>query len=128
MSYVIQPVPNPESVPELKPLLDHRDDAEFVEQLLQSLHRADALAKDGGLDPEIYQALPLEGMNGWPTTFDEYVNYLVIYSRWVPHQSESKAWVNPTSPVVGEHREVVRLPLLVLLVDRPGSGRWRQTR
>lgn len=106
MSFVIKPIPDPEDVPELKLLLDHKDDEAFVAQLLQSLNKANDLAKDGGLDLAIYDALPLEGMNGWPTTFDEYVKYLVLYSRWVPHQSTNPAWVNPTSPVHGEHREV----------------------
>lgn len=111
MSFVIKPIPTPESVPELKPLLDHRDDVTFVPLLEQSLVLANTRAQDrsngGGLDEAIYNALPLDGMGGsWPTTFDEYVNYLVLYSRWIPHQSTDAAWVNPTSPVHEEHREV----------------------
>ena len=106
MSFIVKPIPTPEEVPELKPLLDHKEDSTFIAQLLESLNKANDLAKDNGLDPQIYDALPLEGMNGWPTTFDEYVYYLVVYSRWIPHQSTNPAWVNPTSPIPGEHREV----------------------
>lgn len=106
MSFVIKPIPEPADVPELKLLLDHKDDEKFVTMLLESLKKANDQARNGGLDPAIYDALPLEGMNGWPTTFDEYVKYLVLYSRWVPHQSTNPAWVNPTSPIPGEHREV----------------------
>ena len=106
MSFVIKPTSEPEDVPELKLLLDHKDDEKFVTMLLESLKKANDQARNGGLDPAIYDALPLEGMNGWPTTFDEYVKYLVLYSRWVPHQSTNPAWVNPTSPIPGEHREV----------------------
>ena len=106
MSFVIKPIPDPKDVPELKLLLDHKDDETFVTMLLESLKKADDQARNGGLDRAIYDALPLEGMNGWPTTFDEYVKYLVLYSRWVPHQSTKPAWVNPTSPISGEHREV----------------------
>ena len=106
MSYVVKPIPAPEDVPELRLLLDHRDDESFIAMLEHSLKKANDLANDGGLDKKIYKALPLEGMTGWPTTFDEYVNYLVLYSRWIPHQSADDAWVNPTSPIPGEHREV----------------------
>jgi phosphatidylserine decarboxylase len=106
MSFVIKPIPEPADVPELKLLLDHKDDEKFVAMLLESLNKANDQARNDGLDPAIYDALPLEGMNGWPTTFDEYVKYLVLYSRWVPHQSTNPAWVNPTSPISGEHREV----------------------
>jgi phosphatidylserine decarboxylase len=106
MSFVIKPIPEPADVPELKLLLDHKDDEKFVTMLLESLKKANDQARNGGLNRAIYDALPLEGMNGWPTTFDEYVKYLVLYSRWVPHQSTNPAWVNPTSPIPGEHREV----------------------
>ncbi|MEM7360706.1 MAG: phosphatidylserine decarboxylase [Pseudomonadota bacterium] len=107
MSFVIQPVPDPRTIPELKPLFDHESDQEFMDQLLYSLNIANKKAKEGGLDKKLYQALPLEGMNGrWPTTFEEYTNYLAIYSRWVPHQSVNPVWINPTSSVPGEHQEV----------------------
>ncbi len=104
MGFIIEPIPEPESVAALKPLLDHKDDTDFVAQLLESLNKANDQAKAGGLDPALYEALPLKGMSGWPTTFDEYVNYLRVYSRWIPHQSENPAWANPTD--LGEHQEV----------------------
>lgn len=110
MAIIIEPIPAAADVAVLKPLLDHKDDTDFVAQLLESLKKANDLAskptKDGGLDPALYKALPLKGMNGWPTTFDEYAYYLVVYSRWLPQQSTNPVWINPTGPVVGEHREV----------------------
>lgn len=107
MSYIIHPIPSPADVPELRKLLEHRDDEAFVAQLERSLTMARDTARNGGLDQAIYDRLPLDGMDGrWPTTFDEYLNYLVIYSRWVPHQEAHAAWLNPKSPVLGEHREV----------------------
>ena len=84
MSFVIKPVPNPRKIPQLQPLFDHEHDETFIAQLLQSLNSANDKAKDKdtGLNPELYAALPLDGMHDrWPTTFDEYVNYLALYSR-----------------------------------------------
>ena len=118
MGYIIEPIPEPESVTALKPLLDHRGDKEFVKQLLESLKKANDQAKEGGLDQALYEALPLKGMNGWPTTFDEYVYYLCVYSRWIPHQSDNPAWADPTD--LGEHQEVYDyLCWFYWLIDQP---------
>ena len=118
MGLIIEPVPAPEDLPALKPLLDHKDDQEFVAQLLESLAKADDQAKDGGLDPALYDALPLEGMDGWPRTFDEYVYYLCVYSRWIPHQSDDPVWDDPTD--LGEHQEVYDyLCWFYWLIDQP---------
>lgn len=115
-SFVVPPVKDPRDIPELELLFDNADD-DFVEKLELSLRNADHLAKptsDGGmgkLDSTLYHALPLGDMDGWPTTFDEYAKYLAIYSRWIPHQSDDDAWlnpdwVNPDNGVIDEHREV----------------------
>jgi phosphatidylserine decarboxylase len=116
-SYVVPPIEDPKTIPELKLLFENADDT-FVAQLELSLNRANDKAKpksEGGggeLDSRLYAALPLEGMDGrWPTTFDEYANYLAIYSRWIPHQSDDDAWlnpdwVNPGNGIIDEHREV----------------------
>jgi len=118
MGLIIGPVPKPANVAALKPLLDHAGDQEFVAQLEESLSKANDQAKDGGLDPALYEALPLQGMNGWPTTFDAYVQYLCIYSRWIPHQSDDPAWAEPTD--LGEHQEVYDyLCWFYWLVDQP---------
>lgn len=118
MGFIIEPVPRPESLTALEPLLDHKDDQDFVAQLLESLNKANDQAKDGGLDQALYDALPLQGMNGWPTTFDEYVYYLCVYSRWVPHQSDDPAWADPSD--LGEHQEVYDyLCWFYWLIDQP---------
>ena len=129
MTIFVEPIPAPADVAVLKPLLEHKDDAAFLAQLLESLNNANDKAKpavEGGkglLDPRLYEALPLPGMNGrWPTTFDEYVTYLTVYGRWLPHQSTNPVWVNPspTAPIVGEHREVYDyLCWFFWMIDQP---------
>ncbi len=118
MGFVIEPIPQPESLTALKPLLDHKDDTEFVSQLLESLKNANELAQNGGLYQPLYDALPLKGMDGWPTTFEEYVYYLCVYSRWIPHQSPDSAWADPSNP--NEHQEVYDyLCWFYWLIDQP---------
>jgi len=123
MKIMVRPIPEPKDAETVKPLLDHRDDATFVAQLEESLNKANDLARAGGLAPELYQALPDSlGLDGWPTTLDEYALYLVVYSRWLPQQSTNPAWVNPTapSPYEGEHREVYDyLCWFYWLIDQP---------
>lgn len=120
MSIIAEPIPDPAELAVLRPLFDHRDDTEFVSRLVESLAKADAAAVDGGLDQALYDALPLPGMNGWPTTFDEYAYYLAVYSRWLPQQSSDPAWLEPGGPVIGEHREVYdRLCWFHWLIDQP---------
>ena len=115
----VDPIPDPKSIDPLRPLLEHRDDADFAAQLVESLTRARNLASNGGLNPALYKALPLPGMNGWPTTFDEYVEYLVAYSRWIPQQSTDPAWLDPGNPL-GEHQEVYdRLCWFYWLINQP---------
>ncbi len=115
----VDPIPGPKSIDPLRPLLEHRNDADFAAQLVESLTRARNLASNGGLNPALYKALPLPGMNGWPTTFDEYVEYLVAYSRWIPQQSTDPAWLDPGNPL-GEHQEVYdRLCWFYWLINQP---------
>jgi phosphatidylserine decarboxylase len=118
MGFILQPIPEPECVAALKPLLSHRTDAAFHAQLLESLKKAHDQAKNGGLNKALYEALPLEGMTGWPLTFDEYVRYLCIFSRWIPHQTSDKAWEKPTN--LAEHQEVYDyLCWFYWLIDQP---------
>ncbi len=120
MAVIIEPVPDPADVPVLAPLLAHRADEDFVGQLEESLRTADDRAANGGLARQLYDALPIPGMDGWPTTFDAYVHYLVLYSRWLPQQSTDPAWINPGGPVIGEHREVYdHLCWFHWLIDQP---------
>ena len=120
MAIIVKPIPNSADVRVLKPLLDHRADADFLAQLLESLNKANDQAKNGGLDQRLYEALPLPGMKGWPTTFDEYVYYLTVYSRWLPQQSTDPVWVNPSGPIVSEHQEVYDyLCWFYWLIDQP---------
>ena len=122
MGFIIEPIPEAEDIPALKPLLDHKDDKTFIAQLEESLKKADKKAKrgekHGGLKHDLYKALPLKGMDGWPTNFDEYVYYLRVYSRWIPHQSPNPAWADPTD--LAEHQEVYDyLCWFYWLIDQP---------
>jgi len=120
MSIIVEPITVPENVAVLKPLFEHKDDAAFVAQLLESLQQANDKAKNGGLAHGLYEALPLPGMNGcWPTTFDEYAYYLAAYGRWIPHQSTNPVWVDPSSSI-GEHQEVYDyLCWFYWMIDQP---------
>lgn len=106
MGFIIEPIPKQEDLACLATLLEHSDDEDFRTQLHESLKHANDLALDPkcGLKPRLYKALPLKGMNGWPKTFEEYVYYLRVFSRWIPHQSLDPAWLDPTD--LKEHQEV----------------------
>ncbi|MGA7690507.1 MAG: phosphatidylserine decarboxylase [Jiangellales bacterium] len=121
MTIVVSPIPAPEDVAVLAPLMEHRDDEAFVAQLAESLSAANDRAGNGALRAELYSALPKGlGMDGWPTTFDEYVYYLVVYGRWLPQQSSDPAWTYPGGPVIGDHREVYDyLCWFYWLIDQP---------
>lgn len=125
MTILIESLPAPEDIPELKALLDHRDDVDFVALLLESLATANSTAlcePPQGLAPSLYQALPFENMDGWPLTLDAYVGFLVRFSRWIPQQSTDPVWIDPTSQV-GEHQEVYdRLCYFYWLIDQPLSN------
>ena len=66
-------------------------------------------------------------MDGWPTTFEAYVDFLVRFSRWIPQQSSDPVWVEPGNPQ-GEHQEVYdRLCYFYWLIDQDlGDGRVLQ--
>ena len=111
MGFIIEPIPEPRKVAALEPLLAHKRDEDFVAKLLESLNLANDRAKNGGLAPALYEALPLEGMDGWPTTFEEYVNYLCVFSRWIPHQSDESTrtpHVQHSAAWQRSHRESVK--------------------
>jgi hypothetical protein len=118
---VVPDIPAAEDVAVLAPLLEHGDDPDFVAQLVESLTGAKQRAANGGLASDLYQALPRGlGMDGWPTTFDEYVCYLIVYGRWLPQESSDPAWTYPGGPVVADHREVHDyLCWFYWLIDQP---------
>lgn len=124
MAIVVTPIPDAEDVAVLAPLLEHGDDSEFVARLVESLAAANERAGNGGLASDLYHALPRGlGLDGWPTTFDEYVRYLIVYGRWLPQESSDPAWTYPGGPVVGDHREVYDyLCWFYWLIDQPLDG------
>jgi len=77
-------------------------DDDFEKLLVESLNKADDLAKNGGdeqppLNAELYTVL------SWPTTVGDYLEFLVEFSRWVPKQTDCPAWLNPDT---NGHQEV----------------------
>ena len=107
--------PAPENVPELKPLVDHEMDADFVALLTASLTKAKQEAQEN-LAPVLFAALQ------WPLTLRDYLDYLVWFARWIPQQSDDPAWLDPGT---SEHQEVYdRLCHFYWLIDQSvGSGR-----
>jgi len=117
MTIRFAPLPAPKDIPQLKPLLDHADEADFVALLEDSLKMADDKAKTD-LDPALYAALPYAD-TAWPTTFDTYISFLVEFAHWIPQQSSDPAWLDPDSPL-GEHQEVYdHLCFFYWLIDQP---------
>ncbi len=117
MTIFVEPIPEPSEVPELKQLLDHREDSQFVDFLERSLKAAyDKASRE--LDPALFQAIPF-GTGKWPLTFDEYAEFLVKFSHWIPQQSTNPVWTDPTNPQ-GEHQEVYgHLCFFYWLIDQP---------
>ena len=117
MTIFVEPIPEPSQIPELKPLLDRRNDVEFVNLLERSLRAArDKASKE--LKPALFQAIPF-GTGNWPTTFDEYAEFLAKFSHWIPQQSTNPVWKDPTNPQ-GEHQEVFdHLCFFYWLIDQP---------
>ena len=77
MTTRLNPIPAPEDVAELKPLLALAKEDSFRALLEESLRRANDLARDGDpqtqikpLDRVLYDALPWAD-TPWPTTVDE---------------------------------------------------------
>ncbi len=87
----------------------------LADQLARSLVRAREAA-EADLDADLFAALE------WPRTIDEYEHYLTSFIRWVPRQSNAKAW-EKTTP---EHRyaEEVndRIAHFYFLVDQEVDG------
>lgn len=135
MTIAIKQLPDPSDIPELATLLEHRGDMEFLPMLVRSLERASQRAQlplPEGLDPALYAALPFDGMDGWPTTIETYVDFLVRFSRWIPQQSSDPVWCEPGSETkrnpLGEHQEVYdRLCFFYWLIDQDlGDGKVLQ--
>jgi hypothetical protein len=95
MTIFVEPIPRPDQVPELKQLLDHKDDAEFVTLLENSLRAAHHNAHES-LNRNLFKAIPF-GAGKWPVTFDEYAEFLVKFAHWIPQQSTNPVWTDPTN-------------------------------
>lgn len=106
--------PAPSEVPLLRPVLAHEGDTDFVAMLETSLRQAQDAAR-AGLAADLFASLP------WPTTFADYLEFLVVFARWIPQQSSDPAWIDPGTP---EHQEVYdRLCHFYWLIDQPvGPG------
>lgn len=110
--------PDPTEVSELASLIEHGQDADFVALLEESLRKAKDVAQNGdpakgieNLDPGLFKALP------WPTTFGEYLKFLVEFAHWIPQQSSDPVWLDPGTQ---EHQEVYdRLCHFYWLIDQP---------
>ncbi|PCJ95011.1 MAG: phosphatidylserine decarboxylase [Flavobacteriaceae bacterium] len=53
------------------------------------------------MDSDLY--LAIEKIYGWPSTAEEWVYYVTIFSRWIPQQSEHEGWQDPKT---GHSQEV----------------------
>ena len=112
-----EPIPRPEDVPELQPLMAHRNDADFVSLLESSLKAAHEIASVD-LNQALFEAIPF-GTGKWPLTFDEYAEFLVRFTHWLPQQSSNPVWLDPGNPL-GEHQEVYdHLCFFSWLIDQP---------
>lgn len=110
MTAALPAAPAPEDVPRVARVLAHESDADFVDLLELSLREAQARAR-ADLDPALLAALP------WPSTFRDYLGFLVEFARWVPQESSDPAWSDPGTP---EHQEVYdRLCHFYWLIDQP---------
>ncbi|GJM09211.1 MAG: hypothetical protein DHS20C11_14870 [Lysobacteraceae bacterium] len=117
MTLFVQPIPSPEDVPELDQLMAHKDDEVFVTLLEKSLAMAHGEASKN-LNPALFKAIPF-GTGDWPLTFDQYAEFLVKFSHWIPQQSPNPVWTDPGNPQ-GEHQEVYdHLCFFYWLIDQP---------
>ena len=93
----------------LKCIIDKNNHNDFTCLLEQSLKQAKNQAQKS-LSPLLYQALD------WPKNLEEYIDYLTVFSHWVPQQSGDPAWLKPETD---EHQEIYdRLCHFYWLVDQ----------
>jgi len=79
-------------VEKLKTILSN--DSKMNAALLSSLNVAVSSAKET-LNSELYQAIDREFKgNGWPTTIEGYLDYLDIYVRMIPNESNDPCYPN----------------------------------
>lgn len=85
------------------------NDKEFTKLLLVSLHQAKHIAEKQ-LKPALFKALQ------WPLSLDEYHQYLITYSKWVPKESKDPIWIIPGT---NGHQEIDdRLNHFYWLIDQ----------
>lgn len=100
-------------VHELRSVLDREEG--LANRLEGSLRKARESAQ-AELHPDLFEALE------WPTSIDEYEDYLKRFVRWVPRQSDAKAWQKP-EPGQRQAKEVNdRTAHFFFLVDQEVGG------
>jgi len=67
-------------------------DSNLTALLEESIIKANSIASDT-MDPQLYAAI--QKINGWPSNVDEWLLYIIEFSRWMPHQSDHEGWQDP---------------------------------
>jgi len=81
------------------------NNATFKTDLLYSIQSAQSTGHQN-LEPKLYDAF-LIGVNGWPSSIDEYFRFLTWFSSYVPQQSNYEGWLNGTTQDYNStHQEV----------------------
>lgn len=95
------------------------NNATFETDLLYSIQSAKSRGRQN-LDPKLYYAF-LIGVNGWPSSIDEYFRFLTWFSSYVPQQSNYEGWLNGTTQdYYSTHQEVYdRLCHFYFLIYQP---------
>jgi len=108
----------------LKELNEHiKANPNFQADLLYSLQTANSNAsQNGGLDSRLYEAFRIAGVNGWPTSFEEYFAFLTWFASYIPQQSDYNGWISDTQDYSSTHQEVYdRLCHFSYLINQPLS-------
>lgn len=86
-------------------------DEPLADLLARSLSQARSRAQVH-LDPNLFAALE------WPVDLDGYQDYLRRFARWIPRQSDAKAWRNQTPEGAGAKEVGDRLAHFFFLIDQ----------
>lgn len=92
----------------------------LTERLEGSLRRAREAAR-AELREELFDALD------WPETVSEYEDYLIDFNRWVPRQTDSKAWQSQQPGERNATEVSDRMAHFYFLVDQEVDGEAPQT-
>lgn len=86
-------------------------DSELASLLEQSLQRAKSRSRDE-LNSTLFDALE------WPTTIDEYCDYVRRFIQWIPQQTDADAWKNLAPKAQYEKEVFDRLAHFFWLIDQ----------